>query len=162
MKRLHLHIIVDHLAESVEFYSKLFNQTPEKNNKGYAKWFLSEPGLNFAISSNGETLGVNHLGFEADTAEELEQLKTAAENASNGVITEQKETSCCYAKSDKYWTVDPQGIAWEHFRTFDESDTLSGDDADTCCEPLRYNKGDSQCCIPSDSHETNTEGCCAS
>lgn len=116
MKRFHVHLHVRDLAQSVAFYSKLFAAEPVRLEADYAKWMLDDPRLNFAISTRGELPGVDHLGFQVDEAEELGTLKARAEAADMALLDE-GETTCCYARSDKHWVVDPQGLAWEHFQT---------------------------------------------
>lgn len=166
MKRFHIHIAVDNLAESIDFYSKLFGNDPTHEKVDYAKWILDEPGLNFAISSRGYISGINHLGFQADTEEELDSLKQHAESASNNEMISQDNATCCYAHSKKYWTIDPQGLAWEHFHTM--SDSLEfGDDGtsqmDACCIPVRTpeksnRQANDKCCIPNPDSSTP---CCS-
>lgn len=116
MKRFHVHVRVDDLQASVAFYAKLFAAEPTRQESDYAKWMLDDPRINFAISTRGGAPGVDHLGLQADSEEELAELRARAE-AADLVLLDAGETSCCYARSDKHWITDPQGIAWEHFRT---------------------------------------------
>jgi len=114
MKRFHVHVHVEDLAQSVAFYSKMFATEPTRREADYAKWMLDDPRINFAISTRGGTPGVDHLGIQTDTAEELVALKAQAEGLA---VFDQGETSCCYARSEKHWITDPQGVPWEHFHT---------------------------------------------
>lgn len=116
MKRFHVHVHVADLAQSVAFYSKLFAAQPSRLESDYAKWMLDDPRINFAISTRGGQPGVDHLGFQTDSAEELAELKARAESADMALLDE-GATSCCYARSEKHWVTDPQGVAWEHFHT---------------------------------------------
>jgi catechol 2,3-dioxygenase-like lactoylglutathione lyase family enzyme len=116
MKRFHVHVAVPDLAAGIAFYSTLFGDEPSVRKDDYAKWMLDEPRLNFAISQRDGRPGVNHLGFQVDSGEELEALH-AKLRAAGRAITAEKGASCCYARSDKYWTTDPAGIAWESFHT---------------------------------------------
>jgi lactoylglutathione lyase len=116
MKRFHVHAHVTDLNASVAFYSKMFAAEPTRLETDYAKWMLEDPRINFAISTRGDKPGVDHLGLQTDTAEELVQLKARARAAGMALLDE-GETSCCYARSDKHWVTDPQGIAWEQFHT---------------------------------------------
>jgi lactoylglutathione lyase len=117
MKRFHVHVHVSDLAQSVAFYERLFGAAPAKVEPGYAKWMLDDPRLNFAISVRaGGTVGVDHLGFQADDAAELAQLRERAA-AADAPVFDEGETTCCYARSDKHWVTDPQGVAWEQFHT---------------------------------------------
>lgn len=116
MKRFHVHAHVQDLQASIAFYSKMFSAEPTRVESDYAKWMIEDPRINFAISTRGSAPGVDHLGIQADTEEELAALKSSAE-AAGMTLLDVGETSCCYARSDKYWVTDPQGIAWEQFRT---------------------------------------------
>jgi catechol 2,3-dioxygenase-like lactoylglutathione lyase family enzyme len=116
MKRFHIHVSVDDLAQSIRFYSTLFGAKPSRVEADYAKWMLEDPRVNFAISKRAQPIGVNHLGFQVDSAEELNALHTQLRAAEARVIQE-NEQACCYARSDKYWVTDPTGIAWESFHT---------------------------------------------
>ena len=116
MKRFHVHAHVADLESSVAFYSKLFGAAPARLESGYAKWMIEDPRINFAISTRGKSPGVDHLGIQVDTEEELTALRAQVAKAEIEA-SDQKQTECCYALSDKYWTTDPQGIAWETYRT---------------------------------------------
>ena len=118
MKRLHVHVAVHDLQQSIRFYSALFAAEPVVKKHDYAKWMLDDPRVNFAISTRSAKAGLDHLGIQAESDDELEEIGTRLAQA-DVAVTPQKGASCCYAKSDKYWTVDPQGIAWESFHTLD-------------------------------------------
>jgi hypothetical protein len=104
------------LQQSIGFYSALFAAQPSVLKDDYAKWMLEDPRVSFAISTFASTAGVDHLGIQAEDGAELEQIGTRLAQADVSV-TPQKQVSCCYAKSDKYWTIDPQGVHWESFHT---------------------------------------------
>lgn len=167
MKRFHVHVVVTSIEDSIDFYSKLFGQQPSKRQDDYAKWMLDDPRLNFAISARGHAAGVNHFGFQVDSPEELHTIKQLAESAAQGEVLDQGATACCYAKSEKHWTVDPQGLAWEHFHTLSDvlefgEDTASQTGA--CCIPVRGSERDAPsakaaCCIPDSSSDTKS-ACC--
>jgi catechol 2,3-dioxygenase-like lactoylglutathione lyase family enzyme len=116
MKRFHLHLHVQDLSQSINFYNKLFAATPARHEADYAKWMLEDPPVNFAISTRGKATGIDHIGFQTDNAEELAELKARAD-AADLVAFDTGATTCCYARSEKHWITDPQGIAWEHFHT---------------------------------------------
>lgn len=116
MKRFHVHLHVQDLPQSIGFYSKLFAAEPSRLECDYAKWMLEDPPLNFAISTRGNGSGIDHLGIQTDNADELAALKARAQAADLALLDE-GNTSCCYARSEKHWVTDPQGIAWEHFHT---------------------------------------------
>lgn len=116
MKRFHVHVHVEDLQANIAFYSKLFSAQPARVEADYAKWMLEDPRVNFAISTRGRKPGLDHLGFQVDSAEELAEMKAAAESAEM-ITMDDGETTCCYARSEKHWITDPQGIAWEQFHT---------------------------------------------
>jgi catechol 2,3-dioxygenase-like lactoylglutathione lyase family enzyme len=117
MKRFHVHVAVPDLQQSIRFYSTLFGSEPSVVKPDYAKWMLEDPRVNFAISQrDGARAGINHLGFQAESDAELEAIHGRLQNADADVVQE-KDASCCYARSDKYWVKDPAGIAWESFRS---------------------------------------------
>lgn len=116
MKRFHVHAHVDDLPASIAFYSRLFAAPPTRVESDYAKWMLDDPRINFAISTRGAKPGIDHLGIQADSEAELAELKARAVAADMALLDE-GPTSCCYARSEKYWLTDPQGIAWEQFHT---------------------------------------------
>ena len=137
MKRFHVHVHVNDLSQSVAFYSKLFAAEPARVEADYAKWMLDDPRINFAISTRSAAVGVDHLGFQTDDAAELVALKARAE-AADLALADSGETSCCYARSDKHWITDPQGVAWEHFHTLADIPVFSEPrpaQAGTCCAP---------------------------
>ena len=137
MSRLHLHITVKDIVQNIRFYTALFNQAPSVEKPDYAKWDLTEPAVNFAISTRGAHTGIDHVGIQADDDTELQSLKARLHEAGIGG-REQTDATCCYARSDKYWTRDPQGIAWETFHTLDSHPTFGvavDKDAAGCCVP---------------------------
>jgi catechol 2,3-dioxygenase-like lactoylglutathione lyase family enzyme len=140
MKRFHVHVHVADLAQSVAFYSKMFAAEPTRRESDYAKWMLDDPRINFAISTRGGEPGVDHLGIQTDSAEELVDLKARARSADLSLVDE-GETTCCYAHSAKHWITDPQGVAWEHFHTLSDIPVFSHTKAEAteqkpaCCTP---------------------------
>jgi len=118
MKRFHVHVVVDDLDASIRFYSTVFGAAPAVIKPDYAKWMVEDPRVNFAISTRGGAAGIDHLGIQVESDEELAALR---EQVTGAKIAAQKQAKaeCCYARSDKYWTTDPQGIAWETFHTLD-------------------------------------------
>ncbi len=138
MKRFHVHVHVADLAQSVAFYSKLFAAQPARVESDYAKWMLEDPRVNFAISTRGAKPGLDHLGFQVDDAAELGELKDRAQAADMALLDE-GTTTCCYARSEKHWVTDPQGIAWEQFHTLGNIPVFNEKTAPTaagaCCTP---------------------------
>ncbi|MGV6818091.1 MAG: hypothetical protein ACWA44_12580 [Thiotrichales bacterium] len=128
MSYFHIHLSVDCLSESVDFYNHLFGQDPAIERPGYAKWQLDDPQVNFSISAKGARAGLDHLGFQAADASELALLRKRAEAAAGEAVIDQEEASCCYARSDKHWTIDPAGIAWEHFHSMGQLTRYFGSD----------------------------------
>jgi predicted enzyme related to lactoylglutathione lyase len=142
MKRLHLHVSVDDLPRSIHFYSALFDAPPTVEKPDYAKWMLDDPRVNFAISARGARLGVEHLGIQVETTDELHEVYGRLKQAGGGVY-EEGATTCCYARSEKSWIADPQGLMWETFLTTGESPVYGGDpelaalagEVKACCAP---------------------------
>ncbi len=128
MKRLHVHMSVQDIAESVRFYSTLFAASPGVIKPDYAKWMLDDPRVNFAISTRGGNAGLDHLGIQVETADELQEVYGRLRKADRKVL-EEGATTCCYAKSEKSWIADPQGVSWETFLTTGTS-TVYGDGVD--------------------------------
>lgn len=142
MKRLHIHVGVNNLDESIRFYNALFGEEPVKTKSDYAKWMLDDPRVNFAISTRAKISGVDHLGFQVDEQSELEAIRQNLVRA--GLKTyDDGETVCCYARSQKSWLKDPAGIAWETYQTMEDVEIFKEDsDKSGCCEPA----GKSSCC----------------
>ena len=122
MKRLHVHVAVADLSQSIRFYSTLFGTGPSVEKGDYAKWMLDDPRVNFAISTRGKKPGLDHLGIQAESREELGEI-AARLKAAEVATQDQAATRCCYAQSSKTWSADPQGLAWESFYTFGDSTT---------------------------------------
>jgi catechol 2,3-dioxygenase-like lactoylglutathione lyase family enzyme len=144
MKRLHVHVGVNDLDHSIRFYSTLFAAEPTVVKDDYAKWMLEDPRVNFAISANHASKGIEHLGIQVESTEELGEVYGRLKAADRPVLEEGK-TTCCYAKSEKSWIADPDGIVWETFFTDGEA-TSYGDSP--ALETLGDNLAESQCCVP--------------
>ena len=119
---------VKDLNEATRFYSSLFDAEPTKREVDYAKWMLDDPRVNFSIAEKDEDFGIEHLGIQAETPAELEELRQCIDRA-GGTVTGEGETTCCYASSDKTWLVDQQGVSWEAFYTSGEAETYYADEA---------------------------------
>jgi catechol 2,3-dioxygenase-like lactoylglutathione lyase family enzyme len=139
MKRFHVHMHVSDLPKNIAFYSALFDAQPAKHESDYAKWMLEDPPINFAISTRGSATGVDHLGIQVSEAAELGELRARADKADMSML-DSGETTCCYARSDKYWLTDPQGVAWEQFHTLSDVPVFSesrkeivADSSTACC-----------------------------
>ena len=155
MKRLHLHIGVSDLEQGVRFYSALFGSEPVKLKEDYAKWMPDDPCVSLAISTRVGSRGVDHLGVQAETEQELQELRTRLKDADMAAYDE-GDAVCCYAHSDKTWVDDPAGMPWEVYRTMADAQLFnSAEETDTqCCTP--ETKGQPGCCTPS----PKTAGCC--
>jgi len=128
MNRFHVHLNVADLATSIRFYSELFAAEPTVRKDDYAKWMLDDPRVNFAISNTSRPPGVDHLGIQAESGAALAALGQRLD-AAGGAIVPEEATVCCYARSDKLWTEDPQGTRWETFHTLGEATTYHSGDA---------------------------------
>ena len=156
MKRLHIHIGVGQLEEAIGFYSRLFGAEPVKRKADYAKWMLEDPCVNLAISTRASTKGVDHLGIQVDEEEELDAIRQRLK-AGNLPVSEEGETLCCYAKSDKSWVLDPAGVPWEAYRTMEDAEIFSTHSTQmetACCEPAFLARPDSKTLAQ------NPNGCC--
>ncbi|HVJ54314.1 MAG TPA: ArsI/CadI family heavy metal resistance metalloenzyme [Aliidongia sp.] len=157
MKRLHVHMGVEDLAASIRFYSTLFAAAPTVVKPDYAKWMLEDPRVNFAISEGRGGAGVHHLGIQAEDAGELAEIYGRLE-AADAPVLEEGDTVCCYARSEKSWITDPQGLAWETFLTHGDSTVYGGNgpaigsnpgqEPAACCAPAPAAKS---CCGPAGS-----------
>jgi catechol 2,3-dioxygenase-like lactoylglutathione lyase family enzyme len=145
MKRLHVHVAVNDIPQSVGFYSALFASQPAVVKTDYAKWMLDDPRVNFAISTRGREPGLDHLGIQVEDAGELNEVYERLREAGGNVI-EQGETACCYAKSEKSWIDDPAGIAWETFLTKGESITYGDGTGENTARVAHEKQG--ACCVP--------------
>jgi catechol 2,3-dioxygenase-like lactoylglutathione lyase family enzyme len=168
MKRMHVHVSVRDLDASIRFYSTLFAATPTVLKADYAKWMLDDPRVNFAISTRGAPAGIEHLGIQVADADELHEVYERLEKADAPVL-EEGETVCCYAKSQKSWIEDPQGVRWETFLTTGEN-TIYGSEAPksvaACCVPSGHsNRAEiaAACCTAEDrsSAKATEAACCA-
>ena len=145
MKRLHVHVSVDDLTQSIRFYSTLFAAEPTVIHNDYAKWMLDDPRVNFAISNRpGHSAGFQHFGIQVEDQDELQEVYGRLRRAERPIV-EHQGTTCCYAHSDKQWIADPQGVSWEAFFTHGQAtvygkggsldELKKATNADTCCEP---------------------------
>lgn len=136
MKRFHVSVSVADLGRSIEFYETLFGQPPTVRKDDYAKWMLDDPRVNFALTKAEDRFGVDHLGIQAETRDEMSGLRLRLAQIGTDVLDE-GETACCYAKSDKTWMIDEQRVQWEMFFTHGESDQLapvSVGGSENCCD----------------------------
>jgi catechol 2,3-dioxygenase-like lactoylglutathione lyase family enzyme len=156
MKRMHVHVAVKDLQQSIGFYSALFAAQPAVAKADYAKWMLDDPRVNFAISARGREPGLDHLGIQVENKDELNEVYARLHQAGADVI-EQGQTSCCYAKSEKSWIDDPAGIAWETFLTTGES-TDYGDGSGERSARVAH---EAACCVPQSAPEpAKASACC--
>ena len=148
MNRFHVHIAVDDLDRNIAFYNALFGAEPAVTKADYAKWELSDPAVNFAISARGRAAGLDHVGLQAASEDERAAIE-ARLSAADIAGVKQAGITCCYAQSDKYWVTDPQGIAWETFHTLGEAPMFGQAEAEggTCCAPVAEGPASaSSCC----------------
>lgn len=161
MKRLHVNVAVENLAESIRFYAALFAAQPTVEKPDYAKWMLDDPRVNFAITARGRVAGLDHLGIQVENEAELHEVYDRLRQAERPV-TDQGDVTCCYAQSTKSWITDPAGISWETFLTRGQSTVYGGDGAagektqeeaaGACC-------GEKPCGTPAATPQTSA--CCA-
>jgi catechol 2,3-dioxygenase-like lactoylglutathione lyase family enzyme len=168
MKRLHVHVAVGDLDKSISFYSTLFGAEPSVLKSDYAKWMLDDPRVNFAISDRARAPGIDHLGIQVDSGDELAELAGRLKAAGESTF-DQEATTCCYATSDKAWVNDPSGVRWETFYTFGEATTY-GEDEELAAERAPFatpaaslaTSGAAACCGPAQAEAPRTakSSCC--
>lgn len=143
MKRLHIHISVEDLNESRKFYTALFGTEPTKVKEDYLQWLIDDPALNFAVSTGKAKTGLNHLGIQVDGDGALAEIE--ARLAKAGIHGEKQDgAACCYARSNKYWVMDPQHVIWEQYHTMEQAEIFGGDaftGGAGCCEPTFSENG---------------------
>jgi hypothetical protein len=150
MKCFHIHVGVEDIEKSVQFYSILFGQKPTKLKEDYAKWMLDDPKLNFAISTRAAEKGIDHLGIQVENAPELTEITERLKKADLGVYDE-GQTTCCYAESNKAWVTDPSGLAWEAYQNMADAEVFSAKKEE------KADNGDDNSCCGSDKQENS---CC--
>lgn len=137
MKRLHVHVSVENIEESVKFYTAMFGAGPVKQKPDYAKWLINEPSVNFAISAKGRAPGFDHFGIQVDEDSELAEVRKRIGTAELKTFDE-GETTCCYAKSDKTWVMDPAGLPWEAYKFMGDAEIFQeakSEGSAACCAP---------------------------
>lgn len=138
MKTIHINLKVKELDKSINFYNELFGTQATTVKPDYAKWQLDDPKVNFSISQSSDQEGLNHLGIQADSSDELHEVYDNIER-SKGKVMEEGHTVCCYSQSEKSWVEDPQGILWEAFHTYGTSEVNKveavADAEASCCAP---------------------------
>jgi len=153
MNRFHAHVRVNDLESSVRFYSTLFGAEPAVLKPDYAKWMLDDPRINFAITAGAAVTGLDHLGLQVETDEDLATITERLEAAGQSVV-KQEAAACCYARGNKGWVSDPSGISWETFHTIGES-TVYGSDL---VPRVKAMKAGESCCTP---QASSTSSCCS-
>lgn len=153
MKRLHVNLAVSNLNESLRFYTSLFDAQPTVIKQDYAKWMLDDPRVNFAISTRNINKGIDHLGIQVEDKAELDEVYSRLKKAGAPII-EQGETTCCYARSEKNWISDPEGIAWETFLSIAESPVYGSDEVKSA------EQGSSCCPSPTTDQVQAATSCC--
>ena len=137
MKTMHVNLRVSDIAQSIEFYTKMFDQSPTVLKPDYAKWQLDDPSVNFSLSRSDKKSGIEHLGIQVSEDQELREMYARVEKTKQDIL-EEGHTVCCYAQSEKSWVSDPNGVKWEVFHTYGESVTNKAE-ASECC--------DETCCV---------------
>ena len=156
MKRMHVHLAVADLQQSIGFYSALFAARPSVVKTDYAKWMLDDPRVNFAVSTRGQQPGLDHLGIQVEDKDELTEVYGRLHAACTDVI-EQGQTNCCYAMSEKSWIEDSAGIAWETFLTTGESTSYGDGTGENAARLARVNA----CCVPEAAPVPAASACCS-
>ena len=141
MKRVHVHLSVKDMKESIAFYNDMFGMDATVEKDDYAKWEPEDLAICFAISEGKDAGSLNHLGIKM-AEEELKSLaEQSRETGQDHKI--QDDVSCCYSRSNKVWMTDPQGVQWEHFSSHGQADVLK-QTGSSCCAPSAG--ASSSCC----------------
>ena len=157
MKRFHVHVHVADLDSSVQFYSTLFGEQPAVIKAEYAKWMLEDPRVNFAITSGSTSPGLDHLGLQVESDDDLVIIAKRL-GAAGQSVAKQENAACCYARGNKGWVTDPSGLSWETFHTFAES-TVYGNDV--APRPMAAKLQASESCgAPTASSASSASACC--
>ena len=158
MKRFHVHVSVGDLEQGIRFYSTLFGTEPAVTKPDYAKWMLEDPHVNFAISTGRTRVGINHLGLQTDSDAELDALNDQLQRADVQTAAE-KNVTCCYARSNKYWVRDPAGVAWETFHSLGTAPVY--DAKSDLASEAKACGGVAACCTPAaEGAKTRATACC--
>jgi len=138
--RMHVSLYVSDIAKTVDFYSTFFQTQPTKVKPNYAKFTLEQPSLIISFVENKDRVQQNfgHLGFQVETVEDL-NLKLWQARKDNIVSKEEVGTNCCYAKQDKFWVNDPDGVQWEVYYFHEDAEfndpKYESNEAQACCTP---------------------------
>lgn len=121
--RVHLSLNVRDLEASVAFYEAMLGVAPHKRRLGYANFAPEHFALKLALNelppaAEGRTT-LNHMGFQVETAAEVQAARERFAAASLPVYDE-GDTVCCFARQDKVWVHDPDGNAWEVYVLTDD------------------------------------------
>ena len=144
MKRFHVNVSVADLEKSIVFYETLFGQSATLTRDDYAKWMLEDPHVNFSITESNRSRGINHVGLQVESTDELDEIQARLDAAEENTF-KQPAAECCYAKSTKTWARDPDDVAWETFVTHGQL-THYGNDREPGEEAVADQKTESRCC----------------
>lgn len=150
--RMHASLYVSDLAKTIEFYSSFFGIEPVKVKPMYAKFVLDAPSLIISFVENKERVQQNfgHLGLQVETIEELNKRLWEARMKSL-VTKEETGTNCCYAKQDKFWVTDPDGVQWEVYYFHEDAEFN---------DPHYEMKETTGCCLPNAKENITENACC--
>lgn len=128
MSRVQLALNVNDIDEAVSFYTKLFGTEPAKRRPGYANFAVTQPPLKLVLLENPDRGGtLNHLGVEVDSADAVDAEQARLAEAGLAAV-EERDTTCCYARQDKFWvTGTPSGERWEIYTVLEDSPTFWGE-----------------------------------
>ena len=134
MSRVQLALNVDDVDEAVTFYATLFGTQPAKRRPGYANFAIADPPLKLVLIENpGQGGSLNHLGVEVGDVDRVDAEQARLAEAGLASVDE-RGTTCCYAKQDKFWVEGaPNGERWEVYTVLSDSATFTDDDGPACC-----------------------------
>ncbi len=137
---MHVSLYVSDINKTIDFYTTFFGTEPAKVRKDYAKYIINSPSLIISFVENKERVQQNfgHLGFQVETVEDL-NIKLWEAKKKNIVAKEEVGTNCCYAKQDKFWVNDPDGVQWEVYYLHEDAEfndpRYETNDVNACCMP---------------------------
>lgn len=156
----HLSLDVRDIEASTAFYAKLFGVEPLKRHPGYAKFDLASPSLNLALVEQAPTgRNVNHFGVQVDSTAAVMEAKAHLTSAGLLDLVEEN-TTCCYARQDKVWAVDPDGNRWEFFVVLEDANRMKGENGACCVDAAPASCVTAEACVTTQA-STGTCGCSA-
>ena len=117
----HVAVYVRSIPEAVEQYRKILGIEPAKVKHDYAKFELQDPPVIFSLNRGGEAGTLSHLGIRYQGTGEVASEMVRVKHTDTPLL-QQTGTTCCYAKADKFWVRDQDGVAWEMYTVLEDAE----------------------------------------